>query len=269
MRSWRMQSFQSGTVIVAPLHGPVWLTVYGQPQSLRLRSAIELEAALSTPDSVRPWMRSLKRQGRYSAQADNGISLSATGPKYDANPPNLDWRVEDSAAARQMREGFITNVLYTLLGEARIQPWGVCICGYGMWRQDFNGPVCKMCSRAWKVGPEWVLDKKAVEERLREECEAQLEEMMLDVTLSKEALRGKVDDATLLSSGDASRHYCDIDRKHRTDVSLLAYAVRAAVHLNPGKTRQFNVSRHFGLGLTAARRLCERFGLDPEAMGTE
>jgi hypothetical protein len=106
--TWLVQCYPSGTMVVVKAGGP-WLYVYGpggeneeQYNANRRQCCKDLANFLNGGD--RPaWLNDLRRHSEDYASDLDGTSIAATGPMYDADPPKLLWKQDESQEAKDAR----------------------------------------------------------------------------------------------------------------------------------------------------------------------
>lgn len=124
---WRAESFPSGTCIVrnggAKAVDLPWLYVFGpkpvgpkdeegdDPRAERTRYQMceQLAVFLNGGECPR-WLSSLRRVSETKLLDVDGSEIIATGPMYDANPPQLDWRQREDVEAIDSRARLIDRL---------------------------------------------------------------------------------------------------------------------------------------------------------------
>jgi hypothetical protein len=108
---WQSQFYGSGTTIVTlkkEIHKP-YLYVYadkGVSEDRYMRDRYEMcdQLAAYMNGGERPvWLADMERVSEVLAVSLAGASISATGPSIDIDPPNLNWREDDSDDAKNDR----------------------------------------------------------------------------------------------------------------------------------------------------------------------
>ena len=112
---WNTMMFGSGTHIVKrDVADEPWLYVYGprdedDSQPVRYSMCKELERFLN--GGQRPlWLCDMARVSEEELIGADGSSISATGPLYDADPPNLRWETCEDVESKNKRARLIDLV---------------------------------------------------------------------------------------------------------------------------------------------------------------
>ena len=107
---WQVQCFPSGTHLVRDTNAPdPHLYVYGpggEDDSAyeENRYLVCQQLAEFMNGGARPgWLDDLYRVTETHAEALDHTSITATGPSVDIDPPNLDWRQDNSEDAHNAR----------------------------------------------------------------------------------------------------------------------------------------------------------------------
>lgn len=115
--AWRVQSYPSGTHVVTDLSPGPWLhvlacnTALGEGDVDRLKWSMCDDLARFLNGGPRPaWLDDMERCGPDALEGADGSRIEATGPMYDADPPNLNWRQRDDSAARDARAELIDRI---------------------------------------------------------------------------------------------------------------------------------------------------------------
>lgn len=118
---WRVESFQSGTVIVAKVdsNGP-WYYVFGpktikdesEHQHWRSQHATELCEYLNSKSKLPPWIKEFKRINESRLEHQNGAAILAVGPMFDANPPALQWEERKDWDSQAARARLLDNITF-------------------------------------------------------------------------------------------------------------------------------------------------------------
>lgn len=106
--TWRVQWFGSGTMIVTDLTWPHYY-VYGprnddEDQGVRDRYKVCEDLRDYLNGGTRPaWLDDMYRTSEKHAEGLDHTKITAVGPMYDRDPPNLWWDEEDSQEAKDSR----------------------------------------------------------------------------------------------------------------------------------------------------------------------
>jgi hypothetical protein len=121
---WQVQAFASGTHIVTDGGAGPWLYVLcTNPEDLddnreRFRMCEDLADFLN--GGLRPaWLDEMERVREYELIGVDGSCVTATGPMYDADPPNLNWHERQDDESRDARARLIDRLW---LGRGRNGP---------------------------------------------------------------------------------------------------------------------------------------------------
>lgn len=122
--TWAARSFPSGTQIVTrdDPNEPHFY-VYGpkpvgpkddegdDPQAIRNRYRMCDDLRAWMNGGERPaWLDDMRRVSETRVIGDDGSSISAVGPSYDADPPKLDWHERDDPASQDKRARLIDRL---------------------------------------------------------------------------------------------------------------------------------------------------------------
>ena len=112
---WIVTTYGSGTTTVSlrrakPIREP-WLYVYGpnnperdEDRYYRDRQKVCQDVCDYLNGGSRPaWLDDLERTTEIHAESLDGTSISACGPMFDADPPHLNWRTDESDDAKNAR----------------------------------------------------------------------------------------------------------------------------------------------------------------------
>ena len=127
MNDWRVGHYQSGTVNVEDRSGSdTWLSVYGpriedddEYQSVRLEYAHSLCRWLRGEEQRPAWLDDMERVSESRAVGADGTSITACGPMYDADPPKLSWRRDESEEGKAKRARLMDRVFLPSVYEKR------------------------------------------------------------------------------------------------------------------------------------------------------
>lgn len=114
---WRVQVYGSGTHIVTDDSGVYLYVVVVSPIDMdddRLRYSICEDLARFLNGGRRPaWLKDLARPFGNCLIGDDGTNIQATGPLYDADPPNLIWQERNDAKSRNARSKLIGRLVHS------------------------------------------------------------------------------------------------------------------------------------------------------------
>jgi hypothetical protein len=117
---WEVQWFPSGTQIVRDTENPQpHFYVYGpggadESESDRNRHAVCRSLADYLNGGERPaWLDDMERVTEAYAVSLDHTRITATGPSVDIDPPNCDWRLDDSDDAKNARARLMDRLFLT------------------------------------------------------------------------------------------------------------------------------------------------------------
>ncbi len=119
-QEWRAQAFPSGTHIVTDgSAGPwpwLWVLVINpadiEDDADRFAACEDLARFLN--GGPRPaWLEDMERPDEETVVGADGSCIEATGPMYDANPPNLMWFQREDDEAKDARARLIDRLWLT------------------------------------------------------------------------------------------------------------------------------------------------------------
>ncbi len=108
MVRWRVNSYQSGSVVVTCQEPTLPHLYLYAPTGVRHETAVDIAEFLN--GGVRPkWLDDCERIQDCIIGTD-GTKVIATGPFYDCNPPALDWSLCEDAQSKQNRKELIDKL---------------------------------------------------------------------------------------------------------------------------------------------------------------
>lgn len=114
--AWQTRCYESGTHIVnSGAAGEPWLYVVIQnpldmeDDSQRFQMCQDLAAFLNGGCRP-PWLNDLTRTSDEQLRAADGAIVEATGPMFDADPPNCNWQQVELPWARLARKRLIDRL---------------------------------------------------------------------------------------------------------------------------------------------------------------
>jgi hypothetical protein len=119
---WRCEYFPSGTMLVSRRRGESndpWLYIYGplganEDDTEENRYKVVQDVCDYMNGGPRPaWLDDLRRTREDYAEDLDGTRITATGPMVDIDPPNLNWRQDNSEAARNARARLMDRLFFT------------------------------------------------------------------------------------------------------------------------------------------------------------
>ena len=111
---WRPMFYGSGTTTVQQYdHNEPYLYIYGPGNSDTERMAMCQQLADWMNGGTFPlWLNDMDRVSEIELIGSDKSSITACGPLYDADPPNLDWRTRQDDESKGKRAKLIDRLWF-------------------------------------------------------------------------------------------------------------------------------------------------------------